>query len=82
MTSPDSKSPIAERFRGFLPVVVDVETAGFNPRRDALLEIAAVGAFMAGWCLTCLFGDYALAILAVIALLILLGIDDLVRRRI
>ncbi len=47
-----------------------------------LLEIAAVGAFMAGWCLTCLFGDYALVILAVIALLILLGIDDLVRRRI
>ena len=42
MTSPDTKSPIADRFRGFLPVVVDVETAGFNPRRDALLEIAAV----------------------------------------
>lgn len=34
--------PIALRFRGFLPVVVDVETGGFNPRRDALLEIAAV----------------------------------------
>ncbi len=33
---------IAKRFRGFLPVVVDVETAGFNPKRDALLEIAAV----------------------------------------
>ena len=33
---------IANRFRGFLPVVVDVETAGFNPKRDALLEIAAV----------------------------------------
>jgi ribonuclease T len=33
---------IAHRFRGFLPVVVDVETAGFNPKRDALLEIAAV----------------------------------------
>jgi len=33
---------MAERFRGFLPVVVDVETAGFNPRTDALLEIAAV----------------------------------------
>lgn len=30
------------RFRGFLPVVVDVETGGFNPRTDALLEIAAV----------------------------------------
>jgi ribonuclease T len=33
---------LAGRFRGFLPVVVDVETAGFNPKRDALLEIAAV----------------------------------------
>ncbi len=33
---------IATRFRGFLPVVIDVETAGFNPHTDALLEIAAV----------------------------------------
>ncbi|OQX46186.1 MAG: hypothetical protein B0D90_01505, partial [Candidatus Sedimenticola endophacoides] len=33
---------IARRFRGFLPVVVDVETAGFDARTDALLEIAAV----------------------------------------
>ncbi|WP_462320441.1 ribonuclease T [Halochromatium sp.] len=33
---------IAARFRGFLPVVVDVETAGFDPQRHALLEIAAV----------------------------------------
>ena len=30
------------RFRGYLPVVIDVETGGFNPRTDALLEIAAV----------------------------------------
>jgi len=37
-------SPItlATRFRGFLPVVIDVETGGFNPQTDALLEIAAV----------------------------------------
>ncbi len=34
--------PIAKRFRGYLPVVVDVETAGMNARRDALLEVAAV----------------------------------------
>ncbi|MDO4223572.1 MAG: ribonuclease T [Acinetobacter sp.] len=34
--------PIAQRFRGFLPVVVDVETAGFNPKTDALLEIACI----------------------------------------
>lgn len=33
---------IASRFRGFLPVVVDVETGGFNPATDALLEVAAV----------------------------------------
>lgn len=32
--------PISRRFRGFLPVVVDVETGGFNSATDALLEIA------------------------------------------
>lgn len=36
------KSDIAQRFRGFLPVVVDVETGGFDCQRHALLEIAAV----------------------------------------
>lgn len=33
---------MSDRFRGFLPVVVDVETGGFNSKTDALLEIAAV----------------------------------------
>lgn len=33
---------MANRFRGFLPIVVDVETGGFNCRTDALLELAAV----------------------------------------
>lgn len=33
---------MAERFRGFLPVIVDVETGGFDAERDALLEIAAI----------------------------------------
>ena len=33
---------MSRRFRGFLPVVVDVETGGFNAGKDALLEIAAV----------------------------------------
>jgi ribonuclease T len=33
---------MADRFRGFLPVVIDVECGGFNPNTDALLEIAAV----------------------------------------
>ncbi len=38
----EPKTPsIARRFRGFLPVAVDVETAGFDPQRHALLEIAA-----------------------------------------
>lgn len=32
---------ISRRFRGYLPVVVDVETGGFDARTDALLEIAA-----------------------------------------
>jgi ribonuclease T len=36
------KPSMASRFRGFLPVVVDVECGGFNPNTDALLEIAAV----------------------------------------
>lgn len=42
MDSKTDKPQIADRFRGFLPVVVDVETAGFNAKTDALLEIAAV----------------------------------------
>ena len=33
---------MGQRFRGFLPVVVDVETGGFNNVTDALLEIAVV----------------------------------------
>ncbi len=32
---------LAGRFRGYLPVVVDVETGGFDCARHALLEIAA-----------------------------------------
>ena len=37
---------IAERFRGFLPVVIDVETGGFESDKHALLEIAAVSLVM------------------------------------
>ncbi|MGK0297367.1 MAG: ribonuclease T [Gammaproteobacteria bacterium] len=36
------KNLISSRFRGYLPVVVDVETGGFDAKNDALLEIAAV----------------------------------------
>ncbi|MFP4682864.1 MAG: ribonuclease T, partial [Ectothiorhodospira sp.] len=42
MTEEPDFRPMGNRFRGFLPVVVDVETGGFNPRTDALLQIAAV----------------------------------------
>lgn len=38
----DSIFQMKNRFRGYLPVVIDVETAGFNSKTDALLEIAAV----------------------------------------
>lgn len=40
--SANERSLMASRFRGFMPVVVDVECGGFNPNTDALLEIAAV----------------------------------------
>src|SRR5439155_19975 len=33
---------MARRFRSYLPVAIDVETGGFHPATDALLEIAAV----------------------------------------
>ena len=42
MSSAVSTKQIANRFRGFLPIVIDVETAGFDPQTNALLEIAAV----------------------------------------
>ncbi len=49
MTQIDITTPLApalrgmaERFRGYLPVVVDVETGGFDWNRHALLELAAI----------------------------------------
>jgi ribonuclease T len=36
-----SEQRICDRFRGFLPVVIDVETGGFVAATDAILEIAA-----------------------------------------
>ena len=41
-SSSSEKNLIAGRFRGFLPVVLDVETSGFNCNTDAILEIAAI----------------------------------------
>ena len=52
---PTQPTPMSRRFRGYLPVVVDVETGGFDWNRHALLEIAVVpidldadGAFVLG----------------------------------
>ena len=45
-TSNSTATTIAGRFRGFLPVIVDVETGGFDSERDALLEIAVVAVKM------------------------------------
>jgi len=38
----DNFIPLAKRFRDYLPVVIDVETGGFNAQTDALLEIGAI----------------------------------------
>ncbi|WP_404361134.1 ribonuclease T [Methylotuvimicrobium sp. KM1] len=35
-------TPLGSRFRGYLPVIIDIETGGFNPKKNPLLEIAAV----------------------------------------
>jgi len=35
-------NPLGKRFRGYLPVIIDIETAGFNSKKNPLLEIAAV----------------------------------------
>src|ERR1700752_658012 len=37
-----SAALMARRFRGYLPVAIDVETGGFHPATEALLEVAAV----------------------------------------
>jgi ribonuclease T len=42
MYQPGQPVKFNDRFRGYLPVVVDVETGGFNEQTDALLEVAAV----------------------------------------
>ena len=40
-TKNKEKTLFAQRFRGYFPIVIDVETAGFNAQTDALLGIAA-----------------------------------------
>ncbi|XBS68054.1 ribonuclease T [Acerihabitans sp. KWT182] len=50
MADIDDVNSLRGRFRGFYPVVIDVESAGFNAATDALLEIAAVTLHMEqGW---------------------------------
>lgn len=41
-TVTEKTPPMSRRFRGYMPVVIDVETGGFNAKKDALLEVAAV----------------------------------------
>jgi ribonuclease T len=42
MNTLQTVSTLKERFRGFLPIVVDVETAGFDADKHALLEVAVM----------------------------------------
>lgn len=39
---------LKNRFRGYFPVIIDVETAGFDAKKDALLELAAITLKMDG----------------------------------
>lgn len=48
MINTGQPTAMSDRFRGFLPVVVDVETGGFNAQTDALLEVAAATLRMDG----------------------------------
>lgn len=47
----NNQNNLNKRFCGLYPVVIDIETAGFNPETDALLEIAAISLKMnkQGW---------------------------------
>ncbi|MDG2421840.1 MAG: ribonuclease T [Gammaproteobacteria bacterium] len=38
----NSTTNLSDRFRTYLPVVIDIETGGFNAKTDAILEISAV----------------------------------------
>ena len=42
MSEAIARELMAQRFRSYLPVVIDLETGGFNAHSDAVLEIAAV----------------------------------------
>jgi ribonuclease T len=38
----ESTNKLCDRFRGFFPVVIDIETSGFSATENAILEIAAI----------------------------------------
>lgn len=42
MSDNQNHNTLNARFRGYYPVVIDVETGGFNAKTDAMLEIAAI----------------------------------------
>ena len=42
VVEPAAAALMSRRFRGYLPVAIDVETGGFNVTTDALLEISVV----------------------------------------
>lgn len=42
MSDKNNPNALVSRFRGYYPVVIDVETGGFNAKTDGLLEIAAI----------------------------------------
>ena len=39
--SEQTPSLMSQRFRGYFPIIIDIETAGFNAQTDAVLELAA-----------------------------------------
>lgn len=49
----EKQNKLSQRFRGFYPVVIDIETSGFDPNQNAILEIAAITLKMdnEGWIL-------------------------------
>lgn len=42
ITNFSAQTAMHDRFRGFLPIIIDVETSGLDPMRNAILEVAAV----------------------------------------
>lgn len=41
MSEKNTDTLFSKRFRGYFPIVIDIETAGFNAQTDAMLELAA-----------------------------------------